>query len=282
MSILFLFIALVASTVQNFFKKNYNKKVNDSGTFLFMLASSLSALLFFVLTTKNLAFNLAIIPYSLLFGTMYLLATIFGYLSIATGPLFLTSLFTSFSLLIPTFYGLIFLHDKIKPAFIPGLILTFVSLVLITKKGKNEAKVTLKWIVFVALFFISNGMCSVSQKMQQLAFDGAYKNEFMIFALAFVCVCLLVISFKERKEIKKVIKPCLVYAIPCGISNGAVNLFVMILTGMMATSVLFPSISAGGIIISYFVSRFYYKETLSKKQLIGSALATIAVVLLNL
>ena len=46
-------------------------------------------------------------------------------------------------------------------------------------------------------------MCTVVQKMQQVASDGAYKNEFMIVALAIVIVIMLAMTFvKERKNIK--------------------------------------------------------------------------------
>ena len=46
-------------------------------------------------------------------------------------------------------------------------------------------------------------MCTVVQKMQQIASYGAYKNEFMIVALAIVTVVMLIMSlFKERNNIK--------------------------------------------------------------------------------
>lgn len=61
-----------------------------------------------------------------------------------------------------------------------------------------------------------------------------------------------------------------------------VNLFVMILTGLMPVSLMYPLISAGGIIVTYIVSKFFYKESLTKAQLIGFILGIGSVVLLNM
>lgn len=281
-SILLLVIALLSGSLQSIWRKDFNKKVNDKGNYTFLFVICLSALLFFIVTSKEFIFNAKVLPYSLLFGSVYLMSTIAGYIAITSGPLFFTSLISSFSLLIPTFYGIIFLQDKIKPLFLPGFLLTIIATLLIIQKGKEEKKVSLKWILCVVINYISGGMCSVSQKMQQLAFDGAYKNEFMIFALIFVCIMLSFFIIKERKEIKQTIIPCLLYGIPCGVSNGISNLFVIMLTSMLATSILFPTLSAGQIIFSYIVSRLYYKETLTRKQFVGSILATLAIVLLNI
>ena len=68
----------------------------------------------------------------------------------------------------------------------------------------------------------------------------------------------------------------------CGAFNGMVNLFVMILSGLMPVSLMFPIISAGGIVATFIISQVFYKEKLSKLQLIGFVLGTISVVLLNI
>lgn len=68
----------------------------------------------------------------------------------------------------------------------------------------------------------------------------------------------------------------------CGAANGLVNLFVIILSGRMPVSVMFPVISAGGIVAAALVSVFLYKEKLSLYQKIGMFLGTLAIVALNI
>ena len=90
------------------------------------------------------------------------------------------------------------------------------------------------------------------------------------------------ILFKERKEIVYYTKCGWHYGLICGIMNGMVNLFVMILAGLMPVSLMFPLISSGGIIVTYVVSRFFYKESLTKAQFIGFIFGIGSVILLNI
>lgn len=49
----------------------------------------------------------------------------------------------------------------------------------------------------------------------------------------------------------------------------------------MPVSLMFPIISAGGIAATFVISQVFYKEKLSKLQLVGFILGTVSVVLLN-
>ncbi len=237
--------------------------------------------MFFVVTSSKLDFNLSFVPYSIGFAISYAIASVFMVLAIAYGSLSLTSLFVSYSLMIPTFYGLI-IGDPIGKGFIPGMILLIISLFL-TNKSDEKTKISFKWIIFVILSFVGNGMCTVVQKMQQVASNGAYKNEFMIVALAIVTIVMLIMTlFTKQKDIKSFAKSGWHWAIICGVLNGMVNLFVMILSSRMPVSLMFPLISAGGLVVTYIVSRFFYKEKLTKIQSIGFIFGLAAVVFLNI
>ena len=282
LNVLYLIAIIIGVSGQNVVKKPYTQKTNGNGVYFFTTLLSGAALLFFALTSPELAFDLSFVPYSVAFAVSYALASLFAVLAIAYGSLSLTSLITSYSLMIPTFYGLIFLKDPFGKGFIFGLVFLIVSLFLINKKDGN-IKFSLKWIIFVIVAFIGNGMCSVVQKMQQVAFDGAYKNEFMIVALAIVTVVMFVMTMiKERKGIKLYLKAGWHLSIICGALNGMVNLFVMILSNRMPVSLMFPLISAGGLIVTYLVSRFLYKEKLTRMQFLGFIFGLAAIVFLNI
>ena len=282
MNAILLISIIVGVSAQNIIKKPYTQKSGGKGAFIFGALSSLAAMIFFVISSGGFKWESGLIPYALGFALSYGTSTVFSVLATATGSLSLTALIISFSLMIPTFYGLIFLNDPVSVGLVPGLILLAASLVLINLKS-DSVKITPKWLLYVFLAFVGNGMCSTVQKMQQVAYDGAYKNEFMIIALTAVVTGLLTVSFiSEKSEIKCCIKFGWYFALPCGIMNGIVNLFVMLLSARMPVSLMFPLVSAGGIIITYFVSRFIYKEKLTRLQLIGFVLGIASVVLLNI
>lgn len=282
LNVIFLIAIILGVSGQNIVKKPYTQKMGGSGVYFFNAILSAAALLFFAVTATKLDFDISFIPYSIGFATSYAIATVFLVLAIAYGSLSLTSLFFSYSLMIPTLYGLVFLKDDISVGFIPGLALLVVSLFLVNKNDK-KAKFSFKWIICVILAFLGNGMCTVVQNMQQVAFDGAYKNEFMIVALAIVALVMSIMSLiKERKAMKVYAKAGWHWALICGLLNGMVNLFVMILSRSMPVSVMFPLISAGGLVVTYLVSRFVYKESLTKLQFVGFILGLAAVVFLNI
>ncbi len=282
MNLLYLTVIIAGVAFQNVIKKPYAKKMSDRGIYSFVLLSGIAAMLFFLLTSRELAWNSGLIAYSAGFAVAYTAANVFSIEAIAHGSLSLSSLIISYSLMIPTVYGLIFLNDPVGAGFISGMVLLAVSLFTVNRRG-GSSPVTLKWLIYVFLAFLGNGMCSVVQKMQQLAFDGGYKNEFMILSLAISSVLLVIaVIKKERKDIRCAVMSGWHMAVGCGIANGIVNLFVMILSGRMPVSLMFPLISAGGIIVTFFVSRYLYKEKLTKTQLAGFVIGVASVVLLSL
>lgn len=261
-------------------KKEYAKR-GARTVFLFNMISAFAAVIFFVITSKEIIWNIKLIPYSFFFALSYGTSCVFGILAVATGPLSLTSLIVSYSLLIPTAYGLIFLKDPVGTGLIPGIIILLISLALINKKDEKIV-IQPKWVLFVSLSAIGNGMCSTVQKIQQVEFESAYKNEFMIIALLIVCVLFAVITFVKKETEGTDIKASLICGGLFGVLNGIMNLFVMILSEKMPVSLMFPIISAGQIIVTYLMAKTVYEEKLSRKQLYGLILGIISIVFLNI
>ena len=296
-NVLLLITAIVGISIQQISQKAYNKKVGG-GAFIFSAASALVAMLVFLIASKGeLSFQMEVVGYSVLFAVGYCMALAFSFLAIANGSLSLTSLVLQFSLIIPTFYGIFFLQEETDFFLFAGIALLVASIVLVNipvgeKKGKNaetekteknQNKTTWKWALFALLMFIGNGGCSTVQKMQQIHFNGLYKSEFMIVALIITTVALVVISlFTERKEMLPALKKGVGYYAVYGVANGISNLIVLLLATKMSSSIVYPVLSAGGIVITSFVSVFVYKEKMNLFQKIGLILGVLAIVALNI
>lgn len=297
MSYIMLIIVIIANALQNIFQKQYNIKSKAPDTLLFTSISSLSACMCFLFFSKfNIDFNPEVLPYAVAFAVSYG-AAVFGLINaIKYGSLAITMLVFSYSLLVPTLYGIVFLHDRLSVFAYVGIFLLLISLYLINVKKskssmaqstapKDTSKSTSKWLFFLLLSFFGNGFCGIIQKMQQIKFDGGYKNELMIISLFIDFIVLLtayiIISSLSGNK-KRDLKSCLYFCIPNGISNSVVNYFLLILTGILPNAILFPCISAGGIVISFIIAALIYKEHLSKPQIIGYIIGIISVILLNL
>jgi len=291
----FLFIVVLFISAQNILQKQYNVKTQASNVFSFCGLTCFFALLFFVVSAffniqfhesslivnKSSGINLTpdIAIYAVGFAITYTAANFGSFLALKHGPMGITLLISSYSLIIPTLYGIIFLKDPIRYTTYIGLALLAVTLFLLNFKNE-KINFSLKWLVCVTLSFIGNGMCSTVQRMQQVAFAGEGKNELMIVALIISTILFFTIALIRKENFN--IKQSLPYAAPKGIANGIVNLFVMALQVVIPTAIFFPVVSAGGIIIGFFVSLFVYKEKLSKIQYFGYALGVMSIVLLNL
>ena len=280
---LLLTIIVIFVSVQSVMKKAYNQKVTG-GAMSFSAASCVAAAVVFLITSGGkLQFSTEFLPYSLLFALSYSVTVVTMMLAIMTGPLSLTCLITSFSLIIPTLYGILALNEPVSTNLFIGLGLLVVALVLINLEEKGAKKITVKWVLYVVLAFVGNGMCSTVQKVQQLDQAGLYKSEFMIVALTISAVAMGIFALcTEKKALLPNLKAGFWTYTVNGLANGGANFLVIFLSSRMAASVMFPVISAGGIVLTFLISLFFYKEKLSKWQILGSALGLVSVIFLNL
>ncbi len=286
-SILLLISIVIFSSVQGVLKKVYNIKFKDGDAFIFSAGTTFFAIIVFVanliISGAGFVFAPEYIPYSILFALCYALSTVFGVLAINIGSLSLTSLVSSYSLIIPAIYGILFWNEEISIWLIVGIVLLCISLFFINYTKEKDSKLSLKWIIFVLISFFANGGCSVVQRAQQLNCDLKFKNEFMIIALIFACLSMLIAGIIKNKKsiLPKLTKGSWTFLI-CGISNGIVNLLVIILTPVFNASVMFPVIGAGGIILTAMISLFFFKEKLSMQQWIGMGIGVLSIIALNL
>ena len=109
--------------------------------------------------------------------------------------------------------------------------------------------------ISISVAFVANGMCSVVQNAQQYKFGGAQNGNFMVLALfiSFIALVVLAAVF-ERKTFLPVLKQGSLYAAAEGLCNGATNLLVMVIIGVVATSVFFPVLSCCQMILIFIIS----------------------------
>jgi drug/metabolite transporter (DMT)-like permease len=287
MQFLLILVCVIISSMQNIFKKHFGQKCSH-GDFLFSALVTGFSLLFFVvsgLVTGNLPFSWEIVPYSLIFAIAYASATITGVLALRWGSLAITSLVMSYSLVIPTLWGLIVLKEPAGWMQFVGLAILLVSLFLIKgpRTETDKRGFSMKWLIAIAISFVGNGTCSVVQNTQRRVFEGVYNTTFMIVALSIaVLVALVAALFTERKHFKEIIRVGLIPGALCGLCNGGLNMLVMVITALVASAIFFPVLSAGQLIFAFLVSVFLYKEKFIPRQLVALVLGLVSLILLNM
>lgn len=277
-------LAVVGISIQDFFKKKYNciESGERISIYCFNLMIVLSAMIFFVpMTGGRFDVNKELIIFAVFFAATYFCATFFSVRAIEEGSMSLTSLFMSYALIIPTLYGVIFMDEEFSGIKIAGMVLLLISLYFVSNVKKGE-KISGKWVLYVLLMFLGNGLCSTFQRVYQIRSGGTGKAEFMIIALGIIAVAMVILIAVSEKRIEfPKIRNGGIFAVLCGIANGGANLLTMVLAKYPAL-IVYPTISAGGIILTFILAKFFFREKMSSNQYIGICIGIISVVFLNI
>ena len=277
-----LFSALSSNVLPGFFtRKNLGLR---GQTELYNLCRHLGILIFWgIYYAFNFSFEIAVLPYCLLIAVGYI--TCFWVLdAMACGPLSLTSLFVSLSLVISSLYGFFFWDVKVTALSVIGLCLVALSLWLALNNGKEQKPISKKWLLLVAVFFPGNAAYSIGQRAQQAAWNGEHKGQLMFFGLLLTCIAaLLRYLYHRKKGMDKLPAKMLVIPFAASVINGFYNLLVMTLATMpISPSIVYPAIAVGALAITSIFSFLVLKEKMKWWQWLGIAIGAVAVGLLSI
>lgn len=285
MTAILLTVSIIAQVAQQMCRKEYNKDSDDKPFSFSFLAIASTLVYFLIMSGFRLNVERTTLNYAVPFAIGFTITYIFSFLSIKHGPLSLSSLMISCSVVVPLVYGVIFLKEPVSLPLGIGLVLLFISVLLVSEPWKKEnVTITPKWILYISITFLCNGICTSIQKYFQISDKGVHSNEFMILSLAMTLAILsLFVLFGERKGFKSVTRSrSVAWPVICGVGNGIANQLTMFLAVALPASFLYPLQSAGGIILTAIVSLAIYKERLSAPHKIGFVLGVLAVILFNL
>ena len=235
-------------------------------------------LLFGILTIKNgLSWYTVLI--GILFGVITALSAFYKMLALANGPMHITLLITTASMVIPTFSGVFFGEKFSFPKLIVvGVLLFFIYLSLGKKEGGSFNK---RWFLYSAIAFVLQGSIGVLQKIHQ---SSAYKNETGGFLLiAFLC-SLIFSRIRAKKPFGelKFTKRLIFFALLCGICTFGMNFINLRLSGLLPSQLFFPLINGSAIVISSLASLLLFKEKLTNRQLVGLGGGIVSLILICL
>jgi len=284
--VIFVYILIVlASATQSSTAKLFNKNCSQSSVFN-ALKSCTALILFALAAVFGFSFHLPTVLFGVLYGASLCISMWTGYKALCLGPMALTSMLVSFSVIIPLIWGITVGNETLKTMQYPAFALLFLAIILTNADKINVKKNTQRsyglWFLFVGITFVCNGICSILQKQHQTLYPEAYSREFMLFAMLLCSVIFAIsalrkVSLYELKTIKGKR-----YAVLSGLANGGANFLTLVLAGLENASVLFPIISAGTILGALLCGRLLFKEKLKVNHYVALVAGIAAVVLLKL
>ena len=280
---------VIVNLLEGIVVKNHTKKYGNGGTVVNAL-TCLFSMIFFIVTEALEADSFYFPPRLWIYGgisiIMFSAGFYFTYVAYKIGPFGLTKLLSTFSLLFPIVYGLVFLNEEGGVLSYLGIALMLSAAVLINLKREESGekqKITFKWLVCIIISAVANGMISVLSRMQQISFDNATSNEFMIISLfgSFIALSIWGVV-KEKVGVGLVIRDGALTGALAGVLNGAKNFITLLVYLYLPLSIVSPLKTSLSMIATFAVSYLLYKERYGRLQLVGVVLGAASVVLLSL
>ena len=264
-----LLTSIFSLVLQNSLFKVFSKNNSDSDK----AANSFNLFICLVCTVAFgiMLFSCPISVFSIVLGLLFGLSTQLAYhyklLALSNGPMHLTLLFTTSSMIIPAMSG-VFFGEKFSFAklFIVFILIFFLYL---SFEKTNSTKVGGKWFFYCLISFFALGAVGVLQKIHQTSAHKIESHSFLFFAFLFATImCLLKAKGKLNKSFLNG-KSNLVMAFICGGCTFSMNYINLKLSGMLPSQLFFPLVNGSGVVLSSLISVFLFKEKLTARQMIG-------------
>ncbi len=222
--------------------------------------------------------------YTFILGIIFI--SVFNFMSITTqrNGLSVVAVASKMSLIIPVIFGTIAYQEQLGALKVLGILLALIAVYLVTAKPQKSD--TANNLLFPALVFFGSGIIDTSLKFLQTTFVA--EADFPIFsatlfgAAGFVGV-IAFIYLTVRKQLNFQYKNLI-----AGIILGVVNYFsvVYLIKALsypkLDSSTLFTINNVSILLLSTFIGLIFFKEYLSKKNIIGIIVAVAGIVLVSL
>lgn len=202
----------------------------------------------------------------LLFGVVTALSNSYKLAALTTGPMHITLLVTTSSMIIPAMSG-IFFGETFSVAKL-GVVIVLIACIYLSIPKSSDAKISMKWLLSCALAFIFQGSVGIIQKIHQSSVHKAEVSGFLFFSF----ICATVFCLIRNRGIPKQValdKATVIIGIVSGGCSFAMNYINLKLSGLLPSQLFFPLINGSAIILSSVMAVVLFKENLSKRQTVG-------------
>jgi len=196
------------------------------------------------------------------------------------------------SMLMPIIYAALVWESQPHWVQAAGIVLAFVSLILIGLKPDRQATTNKKDAVkqkermiswkaplILGCFFLLCGLSRIAQESFKYESEVSQKPTFLLAAFVAASLPSIVLLLWRRR---KILPMEFAVGVAMGVANGSQTWFTLKSLDAMAGYIFFPVSSAGGIIFTMFVAVLWMQEKISRRALIGIAVAVVALVMMNL
>ena len=223
------------------------------------------------------------------FAACLAVSTIGTATSYLCGPMSLSSVINSCSVVLPILFGCLVYGETLSGLHILGIVFLLATFLLTgTGSGEGKKEITLKWVLMVLLAFLGNGFGAVVLAVYAKLPETGSNNGFMAFSfflsalLLFGYVCFTGRSGGKTRQPVRMTIPFFGCAGLAALGCFGTNVLIIYLSGVMPASLLHPIYNGSGAILVTLVSCLFFRERMDRKKALILLLGVCSVVFLNL
>ena len=285
--ILFILVILFFTFQNISFKQfNMNYMKNTASYFIFnAIYFTLICVIYVIIGVNTSFFEPSVIALGSLFAVSFIAAMYFYMKAMENGPLGLSFLFFSAGMLVPILFGIIFYNEPAPFHRLIGLILLFIAF-SISVWGKSGSKMNKKWVTYILLGSLSNGVIGVAIKLCRIVISEEALTEFLFLGFGQAATISLIIGIIIIGKYKAKLShfrgiPFLAVAIMAAVTTAGGNYIMVLLSLSVSALVQFPVINGSLVITSIITSRMVYKEQVTKQHLLAILIGLAAIIMLS-
>ena len=268
--------------IQSKFAKDCTKTPGDAVLFngIIFVFSAIIAL-----SSLQNSFDVPLCIFASIFGLFSVVFQVFYIHAFLNGPVSITVLIVSASMLIPIVFSAVTYHETVTVTGVIGILITIVVFWLNTERTKGE-KYKSKWLIFTLIAVIANSVNVITQKVFAKSYPQGSPQSFVAVAyLVAAVLSLLVYAFfkLKGKGCTYKLKPAVfLTAGSVGVILSVYQLLNTYANSVIDGAVLYPVYNGGVSVLTTVSSTILFKERLTVKQRISVVLGIIAIILINI
>lgn len=216
-----------------------------------------------------------------LLSTLFVgLYTMVGFKIMSIGSVAIYTIFLMLGgMILPYFYGLVFLDEKITVMKVVALVIMTIAIILQGSGDKKKGK-ALFYILCIAVFIL-NGGTSIVSKIHQI--DAGYRvvstNGFVLLKniMMFVLYGAMIPFVSKDKKKAFAIRPVIYLVIVLSALISSVSyMFQLVCSIYLPATVQFPVMSGGTIVFTALLGLMCFKEGINKRQMLSLILCVVS------
>ena len=209
-------------------------------------------------------------------GIIYVVCLVLMQISIVKNGAPLTTTFNKLGILLSITFAAIAFAEIPSVIQLLGLGFAIFAIIYMNLEKKEDRP---KFMSGLFLIFLFGGCVEILSKIYSHNYDTACQTIYVMYTFGFALLVSIIFFLKDKNKMKL---QDVILGICVGIPNQLATLLLLRAASDLPAYIVFPTFSAGVILLVNVINYLIFKETLTKRQYIATGFIGLALIFLNI